>query len=109
MESRGLLASHRLLSALQKNGVSRKVAHDIVEEAAQQVRSGRKHSLLEAMDKNVLPDTWADESINLEPLWSLISAHTTFGASNSGLIPVCTVYIHDTHTPQFDKWASGVV
>ena len=79
MESRGLLASHRLLSALQKSGVSRKVAHDIVEEAAQQVRSGRKHSLLEAMDKNVLPDTWADESINLEPLWTLISAHTTFG------------------------------
>jgi len=79
MESRGLLASHRLLSALQKSGVARKVAHEIVEDAATKVRTRRKHNLLEAMGSSVLPDTWADESINLDPLWALIESHIAFG------------------------------
>lgn len=79
--SRGLLASHRLLSALQKNGMSRAAAYEIVEEATTQVRGGYKKSLLDAMEGSLLPDTWADESIHLEPLWVLITEHTTFGQS----------------------------
>ena len=81
LESRGLLASHRLLAALQKNGTARKVAHDMVEEVCALVRSGRKQNLLQAMNGSVLPDTWADESINLDPLWVTMELHSTFGLS----------------------------
>jgi hypothetical protein len=64
---------------LQKNGTARKVAHDMVEEVCAAVRSGRKQSLLQAMNGSVLPDTWADEAIHLDPLWVTMELHTTFG------------------------------
>ena len=83
LESRGLLASHRLLAALQKSGVARKVAHDMVEEMCDLVRTRRCSNLIEAMEDSPLPDSWADEAIHLDRLWPTMATLVSFGKPKS--------------------------